>query len=148
MELSDATEKIPSDTKGIDPGAFRLVAQCLNHYALAFILNGKQIPQGETAKYLGIHLDRRLTWQTNIFAKRKQMGLKFQQMYWILGRKSQLSIENKLLIHKTVVSAKETTDRTYLRCCPNQGVWIRIRYFEGVREWRWLCSVTFTDCSW
>jgi hypothetical protein len=27
--LSDATEKIPSDTTG----TFRLVAQCLNHYA-------------------------------------------------------------------------------------------------------------------
>jgi hypothetical protein len=31
MELSDATEKIPA-TPGIDPGTFRLVAQCLNHY--------------------------------------------------------------------------------------------------------------------
>jgi hypothetical protein len=33
MELSDATEKIPSDTTGIDPGTFRLVALRLNHYA-------------------------------------------------------------------------------------------------------------------
>jgi hypothetical protein len=32
MELSDATEKAPA-TPGIDPGIFRLVAQCLNHYA-------------------------------------------------------------------------------------------------------------------
>jgi hypothetical protein len=28
---------------------------------------------------------------------------------------------------------QETTDRTYSRCCPNQGVWIPLRYFEGVR---------------
>jgi hypothetical protein len=48
----------------------------------------------------------------------------------------------------SVLSAKETTDRTYLRYCPNQGVWIRLHYFEGMTEWRWLCSVTFTDCSW
>jgi hypothetical protein len=33
MELSDATEKIPIDTTEIDPVSFRLVAQCLNHYA-------------------------------------------------------------------------------------------------------------------
>jgi hypothetical protein len=33
MELSDTTDKIPSDTTGIDPGTFRLIAQCLNHYA-------------------------------------------------------------------------------------------------------------------
>jgi hypothetical protein len=32
MELSDATEKAPA-SPGIDPGTFRLVAQCLNHYA-------------------------------------------------------------------------------------------------------------------
>jgi hypothetical protein len=32
MELSDATEKAPA-IPGIDPGTFRLVAQCLNHYA-------------------------------------------------------------------------------------------------------------------
>jgi hypothetical protein len=49
-------------------------------------LNGNQIPQEDTAKYLGIYLDRRLTWRTHIFAKRKQLGLKFQQMYWILRR--------------------------------------------------------------
>jgi hypothetical protein len=66
-------------------------------------LNGKQVPQAETAKYLGIHLDRRPTWQTHIFAKRKQLGLKFQQMYWILGTKSELLIENKLLIYKTIL---------------------------------------------
>ena len=33
MDLSDASEKFPSDTTGIDPGTFRLVAQRLNHYA-------------------------------------------------------------------------------------------------------------------
>jgi hypothetical protein len=33
MELSDATEKSPVTTPGIDPGTLRLVAQCLNHYA-------------------------------------------------------------------------------------------------------------------
>jgi hypothetical protein len=27
----------------------------------------KEIPQGKTAKYLGIHLDRILTWQSHIF---------------------------------------------------------------------------------
>jgi hypothetical protein len=32
MELSDVTGKTPA-TPGIDPGTFRLVAQCLNHYA-------------------------------------------------------------------------------------------------------------------
>jgi hypothetical protein len=33
MVPSGATEKIPSDTTGIDPETFRLVAQYLTHYA-------------------------------------------------------------------------------------------------------------------
>jgi len=33
-----------------------------------------RIPQAEDAKYLGLHLDRRLNWK-NIFTERKQFGL-------------------------------------------------------------------------
>jgi hypothetical protein len=33
MDLSDASEKSPVTRLGIDPGTFRLVVQCLNHYA-------------------------------------------------------------------------------------------------------------------
>jgi hypothetical protein len=38
-------------------------------------INDVQIPQENHVKYLGLHLDRRLTWHTYIFAKRKQLGL-------------------------------------------------------------------------
>jgi len=62
----------------------------------AVTLNGKQITQGNAVKYLGIHMDRRMTWRTHILAKRKQLGLKLQHMYWLLGRKSELTTENKL----------------------------------------------------
>jgi hypothetical protein len=36
--------------------------------------------------------------------KRKQIELKVKELYWLLGRKSQLSIENKLLMYKTVIN--------------------------------------------
>lgn len=66
-------------------------------------LNNHQLPQAEEAKYLGMHLDRRLTWRKHIFTKRKQLGLKFQNMYWLIGRKSKLTLENKVLIYKTIL---------------------------------------------
>lgn len=67
------------------------------------LLNGTHIPQSDAIKYLGLHLDRRLTWRKHIFAKRKQLGKKFSQMYWLFGRKSELSTENKLLLYKTIL---------------------------------------------
>lgn len=66
-------------------------------------LNGQTIPQAESAKYLGLHLDRRLTWQKHIFIKRKQLGLKLNKMYWLMGHRSQLSIYNKLSLYKSIL---------------------------------------------
>lgn len=66
-------------------------------------LNNVSIPQANDVKYLGIHLDRRLNWQKHIFTKRKQLGLKVRNMYWLMGRKSQLSLENKLLLYKAIL---------------------------------------------
>ena len=61
------------------------------------------IPQGTTIKYLGINLDRRLTWKPHIQNERKQLGLLLQRMYWIIGRKSKLSLTNKLLIYNIIL---------------------------------------------
>jgi hypothetical protein len=67
------------------------------------LINDVQIPQEEHFKYLGLYLDRCLTWHTYIFAKRKQLGLSLTKMYWLLGHKSKLSTNNKLLIYKAIL---------------------------------------------
>jgi hypothetical protein len=54
-------------------------------------INNVQLPQTEAVKYLGLHLDRRLTWHKHIFTKWKRLGIAFTKMYWLLGRKSKLS---------------------------------------------------------
>ena len=66
-------------------------------------LNNIVIPQSNEAKYLGIYLDRRLTWRTHIFTKRKALGIKLRSLYPLLGPKSKLSLLNKILLYKTVL---------------------------------------------
>jgi len=61
------------------------------------ILNDLRIPRAEDARYLGLCLYK------HIFSKRKQLGIQASKMYWLLGSKSQLSIENKLLLYKAIL---------------------------------------------
>lgn len=67
------------------------------------IFNNCQLPQVEEAKYLGIHMDRRLNWQRHIFTKRKCLGMKLRTMYWLIDKKSKLTLDNKLLLYKAIL---------------------------------------------
>lgn len=66
-------------------------------------LNQVNIPQQNIVKYLGLHLDSKLNWKQHILKKKKQIELRVKEINWLIGRKSRLSIENKLLIYKTVI---------------------------------------------
>jgi len=65
--------------------------------------NSGNLPQADDVKFLGIHLDRRLTWRKNITSNGKKLTLTLRNLCWIIGRKSQLSLENKLLVYKLIV---------------------------------------------
>lgn len=69
----------------------------------AVFLNGSEIPKSDHVKYLGIHLDKRLTWKQHIKAKREQLKIKTKKMYWLLGPKSQLNLTNKILLYKAIL---------------------------------------------
>lgn len=67
------------------------------------VINNKPIQQTKVIKYLGMHLDRRLTWKTHINKKREQINIQFRKLYWLLNKKSKLNTTTKILIYKTVL---------------------------------------------
>lgn len=66
-------------------------------------LGNHPLPHCDVVKYLGIHLDRKLTWRKHLQIKRDELNLKYRRLYWLLGRNSRLSLDNKLLIYKTTL---------------------------------------------
>lgn len=67
------------------------------------LLNNSPLRQVDDIKYLGMHLDKGLTWKTHVWKKRKQLGLKMRKHYWLIGRRSKLSLSNKMLVYKAVI---------------------------------------------
>lgn len=66
-------------------------------------LGDTTLPHNESVKYLGMHLDRRLTWKKHLQMKREQLNRTYRGLQWLLGRNSVLSTDNKLLIYKVVL---------------------------------------------
>lgn len=66
-------------------------------------LGDENLPHSNTVKYLGFHLDRKLTWKEHIKHKRDQIMLNYKSMLWLMGRNSSLSVDNKLLIYNVVL---------------------------------------------
>lgn len=48
-------------------------------------------------------LDVKLKWKEHIKMKKAELNHKYRQMYWLLGRNSELSTYNKLMIYKQIL---------------------------------------------
>ena len=70
---------------------------------LLLVSTEKLFRHKQGGKYLGITLDRRLTWKPHIKAKQKQLNIKSRRLYWLLGSKSELNLNNKLRIYKAIL---------------------------------------------
>jgi hypothetical protein len=71
----------------------------------SILLNGVRIPPANTAKYHGMILDAKLRRKADSKKKQEELQMKFRKMYWPLGRRSELSMYNKLLLYKQVLRA-------------------------------------------
>lgn len=91
-------------------------------------LNNKEIPRTDCVKYLGMHLDKRLTWKQHIKAKRDYLNIKTKRMYWLLGQKSELSLENKVLLYKTILKPIWTYGIQLWGTASNSNIEILQRY--------------------
>jgi hypothetical protein len=66
-------------------------------------MNDKFIPRTNSAKYLGMHLDRRLKWKVHIKQKRDELNVKLRKLYRLIGYGSTLSLANKRLIYQSIL---------------------------------------------
>ena len=67
------------------------------------VMNGKTITHSQTVKYLGMTLDAKQRWKVHFKKKREEFGLKYKHLYWLMGRRSALSTQNKLMLYKQIL---------------------------------------------
>lgn len=70
---------------------------------IPILVNGKVIPYCLTAKYLGMTLDTKLKWKEYVKKKKEELNIQYRKLYWLLGRNSELSVQNKILIYKQIL---------------------------------------------
>jgi len=66
-------------------------------------LNNTPLPTKDVVRYLGLFIDKRLTWNPHTRLKRLELKRRNALLYKLLGGRSPLSFENKVLLYKTVL---------------------------------------------
>ncbi|GBM61594.1 putative RNA-directed DNA polymerase from transposon X-element [Araneus ventricosus] len=63
----------------------------------------RPIPWKDETKYLGVTLDKRLTYKTHVTEVRNKVTAINTKLYYVMGKNSKLSLRNKLLLYKTLM---------------------------------------------
>ncbi|KAJ8977115.1 hypothetical protein NQ317_005243, partial [Molorchus minor] len=69
---------------------------------------GENVPWTDSVKYLGVTMDRSLTWRMHIESTVAQGKACFHKLYPMIGRHSQLDLRNKLLLIRQVIQSQLT----------------------------------------
>ena len=113
IALSTLQQGLDSMEKWFHKWGFKINEKKSTHAAKTFTLpkqtcpqvtiNDITVPNKDTVRYLGMTLDRKLTWKQHITDKSKQLRDKLKKFYWLIGRRSNLSTQNKITLYKTVI---------------------------------------------
>lgn len=63
----------------------------------------KAIPAVNCVKYLGLSMDKRLTWAKHIQLKRSLLNARRKSLIPLIGKNSKLNMQNKILLYKTLL---------------------------------------------
>ena len=66
-------------------------------------LNNTPLSQEKTVRYLGLHLDRRLTWSHHIKCKRLTLNARLKLLFRLMKPKSPVKLNQKLLLYKSLL---------------------------------------------
>lgn len=66
-------------------------------------IDDQQIPITKSAKYLGMTLDAKLRWKEHVKKKITELNFKYSKIKWLIGKGSNLSINNKLMVYNQVI---------------------------------------------
>ena len=89
---------------------------------------GKAVGTNNALPQSNLHFDRKLTWKEHIITERKQLDHKTREIKWLSGKNSPLSVENKLLIYKTIIKPIWTYGIVLWGCASKSNTAIMQRY--------------------
>lgn len=95
-------------------------------------MDNVQVPYANTAKYLGITLDAKLRWNEHVKIKNVELQLKWKKLNWLIGRKSTLSIENKIMIYNQMLKPIWTYGAQLWGCTNKKNINIIQRFQNKV----------------
>jgi hypothetical protein len=73
-------------------------------------------------------LDAKLRWKEHIKLKRDELNIKFRKMYWLLGRYSELSIHNNIILYKHVIRSVWSYGIQLWGCASDSNIQVIQRY--------------------
>ncbi|XP_070066455.1 RNA-directed DNA polymerase from mobile element jockey isoform X5 [Drosophila virilis] len=89
----------------VNPGKCATVTHTLRKDSCpGLFLHGELLEQYRQHKYLGVTLDRRLTFSKHVSAVTSNIKSKIRRMSWLLNSKNKLSLRNKVLIYKVILA--------------------------------------------